>query len=332
VTQHSTSEIPLPYTVGVEEIPESHVGGLHSIAINPARPRFATNGRSSNDIVIFSSESMEPTALLQGHSDWVFSQGWLDGEHLISASRDTTVRLWRPRQSRGQEVRPRESESGQEVAVTGESRSSACVAVATCHTDKVRATAIDRDRGQFTTLGDEGNLISWDSGSFTPESRVKMDGMKGFVCSTIDEESGICIVGSSEHVSMVDFRTARGISHIIPSLDEGCGVRTVGIRHQVITVGGGLGRMSFYDMRASKYMDILPGKSQHWKKEAGHGQSFFTVGDGFLKRDNIFEEFFQQHVMQHAVYTHAYDPSGTKLFVGGGPRYFGLTGCYAAVL
>jgi len=69
----------------------------------------------------------------------------------------------------------------------------------------------------------------------------------------------------------------------------------------------------------------------HRKKERKHGEQFVTVGEGWLKRDNIYEEFFQNHVMQHAVYTHAYDPTGTKLFVGGGPRYSGLTGSYAAV-
>ena len=98
---------------------------------------------------------------------------------------------------------------------------------------------------------------------------------------------------------------------------------------EVLTVGGGLGRIAFFDLRASKYIATVQEKAS--LRQSEDTQQFVTVGEGWLRRDGIFEEFFQRHTMQHAVYTHAYDPSGTKLFVGGGPRYFGLTGSYAAV-
>lgn len=42
-------------------------------------------------------------------------------------------------------------------------------------------------------------------------------------------------------------------------------------------------------------------------------------------------EYFAGHDVHHAVYTHAYDPSGTKLLVGGGPLPYGLKGSYLAM-
>ena len=49
------------------------------------------------------------------------------------------------------------------------------------------------------------------------------------------------------------------------------------------------------------------------------------------RHDGIYREFFQ-HVydLRHAVYTHKYNPSKTKLFVAGGPLPLGLYGNYAA--
>ena len=167
-------------------------------------------GRSSRDVVIFDMASMEPTAILQGHTDWLFGMSWLDKEHLVTASRDTTVqtqyhfpgnishdpwwwqvRLWCPK-------RP-----GQGVPNTPRS---ACKAVGTCHTDKVRSVpcpslyresvaddlhgvqvrslAVDCDRGQFVTLGEQGHLQSWDIASFQPKGKA-IQPKSGHDCVTV---------------------------------------------------------------------------------------------------------------------------------------------------
>lgn len=44
--------------------------------------------------------------------------------------------------------------------------------------------------------------------------------------------------------------------------------------------------------------------------------------------DTTYEELFSGIPTYHAAYTHAWDPSGTRLFVAGGPLPFGLRGCY----
>ena len=49
------------------------------------------------------------------------------------------------------------------------------------------------------------------------------------------------------------------------------------------------------------------------------------------RHDDIYRDFFHHVVdLRHAIYTHRYNPSGTKLFVAGGPLPLGLYGSYAA--
>jgi hypothetical protein len=55
----------------------------------------------------------------------------------------------------------------------------------------------------------------------------------------------------------VDPRTPAGTIHpAIPSLDEGSGVRSILWQAHVLTIGGGAGRISFYDLRANGYLDL----------------------------------------------------------------------------
>jgi len=308
VPRATSCAIPLPHCRGAAAGAPCMLGGIHSIALHPHRSHFATSGRSSADMAIFNAHTLEPTAILQGHADWIFGMTWLDAEHLLTASRDTTVRLWRP-------MRPQDGSS--------HSLPSACVAVGIAHADKVRALAVDSIRQQMVTASLDGHLQLWDSQKFEPSTKVLLQGTKDLVCASLDETSGAFSIGSNKHIALVDFRMGN-VAMEIPSVDEGGGVRTISTRNQVLTVGGGLGRLAFYDLRASKYLHCRP-------NTAAGSNHFLCVGEGWLKRDTIYEEFFQHHVMQQAVYTHAYHPSGSKVFVGGGPRYFGLAGSYAAV-
>ena len=61
------------------------------------------------------------------------------------------------------------------------------------------------------------------------------------------------------------------------------------------------------------------------------------LGDGFLDReDDVFREHFAHvddgwYASRNACYAHAWDATGTRLLVTGGPLAFGLKGCYAGV-
>ncbi|CAG8503197.1 24131_t:CDS:2 [Dentiscutata erythropus] len=45
-------------------------------------------------VMIYELPSFEPVIVFSGHNDLVFSVAWLDDSHVVSGSRDGTVRLW----------------------------------------------------------------------------------------------------------------------------------------------------------------------------------------------------------------------------------------------
>lgn len=57
----------------------------------------------------------------------------------------------------------------------------------------------------------------------------------------------------------------------------------------------------------------------------------FSSQTPFQENNIIYEECFPGWPVRHAVYTHAYDFSGTRLLIGGGPLAFGLKGCYVGL-
>jgi len=107
----------------------------------------------------------------------------------------------------------------------------------------------------------------------------------------------------------------------VRSQDNGWGVRSLSFLGDVMTVGGGAGKLSFLDMRTLQYIEM---------PESPH-RRFLRVSDGWLRRDELYRTYFADAETPNAVYTHCYDPSGSRLFVAGGPLSFGLCGTYAAL-
>ena len=55
-------------------------------------------------------------------------------------------------------------------------------------------------------------------------------------------------------------------------------------------------------------------------------------GSGWLDREHhVFVDHFAQAEVLNACYAHAWDESGTRLLVAGGPLAYGLRGCYVGV-
>ncbi|CAG8646486.1 3092_t:CDS:2, partial [Acaulospora colombiana] len=134
-------------------------------------------------------------------------------------------------------------------------------------------------------------------------------------------------VGSQAHISVVDPRSA-SIVHEIDSVDDGWGVRSLNFNNHIITTGGGFGRLSFYDMRAQKYLEFPVHTDT---AESSMVCNYKETGSGWLHRDALYMNHFAGYALQNAIYTLSYDQSGTKLFTGGGPLQLGLKGSYAAL-
>lgn len=74
-------------------------------------------------------------------------------------------------------------------------------------------------------------------------------------------------------------------------------------------------------MVADKYMEL----------ENAGGATSLRTGKGWIKKDEVYQEHFWDHDTPNTVYTHCFDPTHRRLFVGGGPLPFGLCGSYAAI-
>jgi len=138
------------------------------------------------------------------------------------------------------------------------------------------------------------------------------------VCLAVETEHNIIAVGSQHFVTFLDPRSS-SIIHKAPSQDQDWGVRSLSCKWgTVVTVGGGMGRISFFDLQKNSYREVV-------------GVKYLETGHGWLHKDATYRTHFASVFVPNAVYTHCYDPSGTKIFAGGGPLMLGLKGAYAAV-
>jgi len=126
--------------------------------------------------------------------------------------------------------------------------------------------------------------------------------------NTIETFAIACFSGSQLVALLIDPRIPCAIKSI-PSNDTDQGIRSVSFLENYLGIGGGMGRLSIYDLRAGRY---LP---QHGRKR----YQWFATDCGWLERDNTFLTYFNDQEIPHAIYTHSFSPMATYLFIGGGP-------------
>jgi len=97
------------------------------------------------------------------------------------------------------------------------------------------------------------------------------------------------------------------------------GVRSVSFNNSLVSIGGGMGHLSFFNLKAGKYLEVDP------------NVTWLNSGSGWLSKDVTFYTHFNGMDIPNAIYTHTLSPSKTKLFLGGGPLMLGLKGSYGAI-
>ena len=143
----------------------------------------------------------------------------------------------------------------------------------------------------------------------------------------LNDRKGLLAVGSQEHVTLLDPRlsSAASVAQEFPSQDQDWGVRSLSFQDHIVTCGGGLGRISFFDIRNKAFIPSSTTAST----------SFYSVSSGWLDESSpIYQTYFygQHRLMPQAVYTLEYSPDDSrKLFTAGGPIQSSLRGCYAAL-
>ncbi|KAH6595831.1 hypothetical protein BASA50_005558 [Batrachochytrium salamandrivorans] len=223
--------------------------GIHSISINPSKTLVAVGGGSpAEHVQIYTLPTFEPYALLQGHSDVVFSVAWLNDRTLMSGSRDAQLIHWSLDPSRAAcTVQPYPLHSSVSIYSPSLVRKE--------HMGKVRDLKYDQSTQRAFTLSSDGFVKIWDasSGSYSVISSVLLYHSTETVCLALEKTHHLVAVGSQNHVSLIDPRIG-SVVHMLKSCDEGWGVRSLCIDRDTLTVGGGLGRISFYDLRSQQYL------------------------------------------------------------------------------
>ncbi|RHZ87740.1 hypothetical protein Glove_30g55 [Diversispora epigaea] len=300
------------------EVNNNNCLGIRSIAVNPSRTLLAVGAGNPVQITIYELPSFEPVVVFAGHNDLVFSVAWIDDYHVVSGSRDGTVRFWSMESEIISEMQllPHKYINIHQPLLTRTERG--------C---KVRDLQFNPNNKQVMTLSTAGYVRIWDASYLNQISKIQLMHTNENVCVSMNSKVNLFVVGSQAHISVLDPRTT-SIVHEIDSVDDGWGVRSLNFKDHLITTGGGFGRLSFYDMRAQKYLEF-PTKAEN--NETSLVSKYKETGSGWLQHDSVYINHFAGFALQNAIYTLSYDQSGTKLFTGGGPLQLGLKGSYAAV-
>lgn len=346
--------------------------GIHSIASNPSHTLVAVGSGKPVEVSIYSLPTMEPLAVLSGHKDLVFSLSWIDDQTLVTGSRDKSLRVWRLiglkyhfKSGTHSFVLHGNQNSNRERVVDGVTFKRvwspllskfltvyAPIAVRKEQNYKVRSLSYNARDSQLLSLATDGFVKVWDlsaigdKGAPVIERSVPLVHTAEAVCLEHDNYTNLYAVGSQSHVQFIDPRVGHshcsGVVNVVDTVEEqkGWGVRSIAFGGgEILTIGGGLGGVSFYDMRSQKYLS--------WgASPESEGEAMLRLGKGYIYRDELYFTYFQHMNIKHAVYSLSYPKqhqmafvdqgfgqgtTSNELFVGGGPLQLNLCGSYTGL-
>eukprot|EP00835_Amoeboradix_gromovi_P005985 NODE_630_length_5791_cov_0.338370.p2 type:complete len:338 gc:universal NODE_630_length_5791_cov_0.338370:1621-608(-) len=239
----------------------SYCQGIHSLVLNPSKTLMGVSGGKPYEILIMRLPELIPIAVCQGHDDLVFQLEFIDDHTLASCSRDMRVGLW-------------------ELSSTyysGSTKDQLPIfrpkLIMNGHSGRVRDLAVDHFRNQVYTCSADQTCKIWDLINGEVISTFKPEFGQEMISSSISHN--IYAVGSQTHVTVYDSRMGK-IIHSVEGKDEGWGIRSLILHNDLLTIGGGKGRISFYDFTARDYLPIAD-KSFH---VSGEGWFVFTSNLG----------------------------------------------------
>lgn len=331
----------------------------------------ATGAANPADAAVFSLPDVRPTALLTGHTDWVFGLDWVTDNLLASGSRDGTVKLWTVPDEpvgyrRGSSGYGRDDDAA--AAPSYAQISSDPNDTLVFHYDKVRDLKWCERSGRLVSVSTDGRVCFSDVERVAAVEEKRIRGKRELVCVATDGSA--CAAGSQSHITVFDHRVG-GIVRDERLVDNSSdGVRSLSFTGdgRVLTCGGGGGKLTFFDMRAGAFLPMTapdpgdidpatsgfgsglaspsftpsPSASPPRRSSIGSDASIanrrrrdclvLDTGEGWLDREHhVFVEHFSRAEVLNACYAHAWDETGTRLLAAGGPLAYGLRGCYVGV-
>jgi WD repeat-containing protein 40A len=296
----------------------------------------AIGAYSPKEIGIYRLPALEPLALLTGHEDIVFSLSWMDDTNLISGSRDQSVCLWSL--SNLEETQ----QSLDTITNNNIVKNIHRPAIRKFrHMNKVRDLQSNLLQKNFLTCSPDSTIKLWDINKFEVSSTYSLLKNES-VCIALDQKFKNYAIGSQKHISILDPRHAGGIVQEIASANGDYGVRSIEWQEHVLAVGGGLGRLSFYDIRNRNYLQIRADPDDgifytneelcknSKESELRQDLIYHQCSTGWIERGNTINHL-NTHSIPNAIYSLKYDENGRRLFAAGGPLQLGVKGCFASI-
>jgi len=264
--------------------------GIHSISVNPSSSLLVTGAVDPSELGVYSLPKFSPEKILTGHKNWSFSCAFLNDNCVISGSKDKTVCLWKLNENQELFILPPYLRK-------------------IVHKDKIRdLKALNRLKA-FATLSSDHTIKIWDQETFEMINNFYLEDMSELVCMAFDEVRGLLAIGSKLHTSLFDIRSNKLLQNI--SIPDGR-VRSLNFYGNYVSMGGGGGYLSFYDLQKMGYSKLNSKQDIY----------YYMSGKGWKESDTQ---------GAHAIFTHNYNPEGNMLFVAGGPLNSSSLGCYSAI-
>jgi len=233
------------------------------------------------------------------------------------------------------------------------------------HYDKVRDLKWCERIKRLASVSTDGRVCFSDVERVAVVEEKRIRGKRELVCVATD--GATCAAGSQSHITVFDHRLG-GVARDERLVDNSSdGVRSLSFSGdgRVLTCGGGGGVLTFFDMRAGAFLPARVGSDPRGidpptsgfvsslaspslapspsasASDASTGSIanrsrrdclVLETAEGWLDREHhVFVEHFSRAEVLNACYAHAWDETGTRLLVAGGPLAYGLRGCYVGV-
>jgi len=200
------------------------------------------------------------------------------------------------------------------------------VAKKTCRlATRVRSLCYNDKTENLIVLSHNGYIHSWNACKFRQILSKQLPHKDENVCLSADEEGQLYAIGSKGHTDLIDSRTFQTVTKIMSGFND-CGIRSVSFKGQILTIGTGIGYMTFFDLRTNQYLE----------SNTDNLLANLKATPGWVRTDEPYVHAIARNLrlpMSNgpAIYTHCYDSLGTRLFAAGGPYQSGLKGNYLAL-